>query len=191
MADKIKILITGGGGYIGSLLVDFFLNDPETEKVFALDLKDISVFPFPKNSKLVWFKADLSTQEWQEKVLKESLPDVVIHSAFIIRRMYGEKGKKLQEKYNIEGFKNLINFVFENKIKKFICFGSVASYGARKENRIEYRFKETDPLREETYLYGLQKKICEEHLKEVYQEKKKRENLFLKFGLFVLSLLSD
>ncbi len=170
--QKIKILITGGGGYIGSLLTDFFLRDPEVEKVLVLDLKDASIFPFPKNSKLVWFKSDLTSQNWQNEVLKQEPIDVVIHSAFILRRMYGKKGEKLQEKYNIQGFDNLVNFVFKNKIKNFICFGSAASYGARKENRIDYKFKETDLLKEETYLYGIQKKTCEEHLRKVYEQRK-------------------
>jgi nucleoside-diphosphate-sugar epimerase len=170
----MKIFITGAAGYIGGMLVDLFLKDPRVEKVVALDMAENTKNNFPTgNQKFSWINFNLGDDGWQELVLKEGKPDVVIHCAYVIRQGYGKK-REWQNKSNITAADKIFNFVFQNNISRLIHFSSVASYGARPENTVSRRFKEEDLLGEEKYLYGIDKKRIEGRLATIFEKEKNR-----------------
>jgi len=163
----MKIFITGASGYIGGMLVDRFLEDKKVEKIIALDMNP----PGGKKpgGKVSYITHNLGDAGWEEKVLAHGIPDVVIHCAYVIREGYGKK-REWQIKSNITAADRVFDFVFKNKIPKLVHFSTVASYGARPSNSIGYQFKEEDSFREENYLYGVDKKIIEEKLKNLYEK---------------------
>lgn len=167
----MKILITGGSGYVGAMLCNEFSKRPDVEKIFAIDKEDKPEL-LRDNPKIQFLKMNLSDIAWVEKA-KEFGPEVVIHTAWQIREMYGKK--KVQWAWNIDGSDNVFDFVFSNSsVKKFIHFSTVASYGAFPQNTIEHRFKESEPFRKTDYLYAEEKRIAEEHLEEKYKEAKEK-----------------
>lgn len=164
----MKIFVTGASGYIGGMLVERFLDDPQVKGVVALDLKPPPLrFPL-KHPKLSWVDHNLGDPGWEDKVLKIFTPDVLIHAAYVIRQGYGGK-RAWQVKSNITAAERVFDFAFQNKIKRLIHFSTVASYGALASNSTGQRFKEEDPFLEASYLYGVDKKIIEEKLRSLYQ----------------------
>lgn len=164
----MRILVTGGAGYIGTILINALLEKGGADNVAAVDL-----LPQPKNIKesgnLHWTQHDLAKNGWQEKILREGAPDVIVHLAFKIRSPYGRI--KETENENIAACENIFRFAFENSVPKLIYTSSVAAYGARKEN-IGKLLKETDPLMEDKSPYGMQKKLVEEKLSRLAGELK-------------------
>lgn len=165
----MNIVITGAAGYVGGILTNLAINDPSINKIVAIDMLDASS-KFPQVPKLKWITANLGDNNWQKQAASES-PDVFIHCAFVIRQGYSNK-IKFQEKCNIQSSHNITEFCFKNKLKKLIYFSTVSLYGAENSNTIEYKFKETDPRRENKYVYGIHKRICEENLEKLYNERK-------------------
>ena len=147
-------------------MVDRFLEDKAVGKIVALDMQSP---PRAENERLTYVTHNLGDQGWEDQVLAHGVPDVVIHCAYVIREGYGKK-RAWQIKSNITAADRVFDFVFKNKIPKLIHFSTVASYGARSANSIGYQFKEEDPFREENYLYGVDKKIIEEKLKNLYEK---------------------
>lgn len=160
----MRVFITGSSGYIGGMLVDRFLEDKVVEKIVALDMQNP---PRPENERLTYIIHNLGDQGWEEKVLAHGVPDVVIHCAYVIREEYGKR-REWQIKSNITAAERVFDFVFKNKIPRLIHFSTVASYGARPENSIARKFREDDPFLESNYLYGVDKKIIEEKLLDMF-----------------------
>lgn len=162
----MKVLITGSAGYIGSILVNRFLQDERITEIIGIDLKKR-----PKrildNPKLSWLKFDLAKDGWQKIVLEKGTPDIVIHCAFKIRSSFGRI--KATERKNLEICRKVFEFCFENNIKKLIYLSSVAAYGAKKEN-IGVLLKESDLLQEKTSPYGNQKRLAENELNKLKKE---------------------
>jgi len=172
----MNIFITGSAGYVGRLLADSFSKKENVSSIICLDKESIPEI-LKNNPKVVWINANTSDNDWQEKV-KEKSPEVIIHCAWQIRQMYGQE--ETQKKWNILGTDNVFDFAFENSfVKKLIYFSSAAVYGAREENSIDYFFNEQDPARENDYLYGKEKRISEEHLKEKYSNASHRPQVFV------------
>ncbi len=170
------ILITGAGGYVGAMLADQFSLSPDLEKIIAIDIK-----PMPEllrgNKKVIWITADLSGKGWQG-IATQHRPEVIIHCAWQIKELYGQKD--YQRKLNIEGSKNVFEFVFKQPtVRKLIYFSTVASYGAFPENSLNRLFIEEDPLRENEYLYGIEKKEAEYMLKKAYEVSDKTKQVFV------------
>ncbi|MEI8249090.1 MAG: NAD-dependent epimerase/dehydratase family protein [Candidatus Taylorbacteria bacterium] len=166
-----KILITGAGGYVGAMLVQLFAQRPDVEAIIGIDMVDQPdlILNIPK---LTYIKANTSDSTWQETA-RSMNPDIVIHTAWQIREMYGKK--KLQWKWNIDGSDAIFDFAFGTpSVKKLIHFSTVASYSARPDNTIEHRFTEEEPFRTSDYLYAEEKRITEQHLEEKYAEAQKK-----------------
>lgn len=164
------LFITGGSGYVGYMLVDVFARRDDVKKIITLDKEDEpELFKKHHNyDKIVFLKTNTANDDWQEKI-KEYKPDIVIHTAWQIREIYGDR--KLSWLWNIDGSNKIFDFVFQNNfVLRFIHFSTVASYGAFAENTVEHRFKEEEKFRKTNYLYAEEKRIAEENLEIKYKE---------------------
>lgn len=167
---KNTVFITGGSGYIGSLLVKHFVERDDVEKVISLDKKDepALLLNLDKNlrEKIIFIKANILNDDWQEKVYEHN-PSIVVHCAWQIRSLY--KKEKDQWLENIFGSDNVFDFAFYTKsVKKLIHFSTVASYGAQKDNEISKVFREEDSLRNTDFRYAYEKTEAEKILYAKY-----------------------
>jgi nucleoside-diphosphate-sugar epimerase len=162
---KHTLFITGGAGYIGAMLIDIFSRREDVERIIAIDKESLPEW-IKDAPKLTYIVANTADSSWQAQVTAAK-PDVVIHTAWQIREMYGNK--PLQWKWNIEGSDKVFDFAFNTpSVKKLIYFSTVASYGAFPSNTLDHRYTEDESFRKTDYLYAEEKRISEEHLKEKY-----------------------
>lgn len=161
------VFITGGAGYIGGMLADQYSKRSDVEKIICLDRDDRPML-LENNPKIVWIKAYTSEDTWQNKV-KEYNPDIVIHTAWQIRELYGKQDT--QWAWNVIGSEKVFDFVFSNSsVKRFIHFSTVSSYAALPTNTFQDIFTEDKDFRDSPYLYATEKKVVEERLLERYKK---------------------
>ncbi|MHB8651671.1 MAG: NAD-dependent epimerase/dehydratase family protein [Minisyncoccota bacterium] len=169
----MKLFITGAAGYVGAMLVDQFSKRADVAMIIGIDKEPMPAL-LAGNKKVVWVDGNIADGDWQDKVSQQK-PDVVIHCAWQIREMYGKK--KLQWKWNVEGSQAVFEFAFNTpSVKKLIYFSTVSSYGAEAKNTLAQRFKESDPFRENEYLYGVEKKVVEANLSALYENAKQKKS---------------
>lgn len=176
---KQNIFITGGAGYVGVMLLDVFARRENIEKIIYLDKVAMSendsklIEAHPNKDKFIFIEENLCENTWPEKV-KYFEPSVVIHTAWQIREIYGDR--PLSWKWNIDGSNNLFDFCFSNNfVKRLVYFSTVASYGAFVDNSLDYRFVESDLFRKTNYLYAEEKRIVEQNLENKYKEYKEKQ----------------
>lgn len=160
----MKLFITGGSGYVGAMLADQFAPRPDVEAILLIDKEPFSdlLIEHPNKSKITFIKGNLGDADWQEKV-KAFAPDVIIHTAWQIREMYGKKD--IQWNWNVTGSDHVFDLAFSlPSVKKLIHFSTVSSYAAYPTNEIDHFFKEEEGFRKSDYLYAEEKRIVEEHL---------------------------
>lgn len=166
---KHTVLITGAAGYVGGMLVRAIAARDDVERIIGLDKEPLPDFikDVPKLTYLEKNTAD----EWEEDV-RRFAPDIIIHTAWQIREIYGNR--PLSWKWNIDGSEKVFRFALnERQVKRFIHYSTVASYGAFPDNTLEHRYVESEPFRKTDYLYAEEKRVAEERLEAEY---KKRTN---------------
>ncbi len=161
---KHTILITGAAGYVGSMLVEQFARRPDVEKIIGIDKEPIPDL-IRKEPKLLYLNTN-TADDWEGHV-RAYHPDIVIHTAWQIREMYGAQDMEWQ--WNIGGSDKVFDFSFsEASVQRLIHFSTVASYGAYPSNTVDHRYSEDEPFRKMDYLYSEEKRVTEEHLKSKY-----------------------
>ena len=165
----MRILVTGAAGYVGSLLAERLLADPAVTHVVATDRRprhESSLRPGPNLTEL---QGRLEDPDFISS-LEQHLPfDAVVHAAFGVRAGYGRRAQDV-ERANIEGCRNVFQFCFRNRVERLIYFSSAAVYGAKPGNTLDHFFDEDEPLREETYPYGAQKRRTEDMLRGMHEQ---------------------
>lgn len=168
---KHTLLITGAAGYVGTMLVEQFAKRDDVERIIGLDREPIPDL-LKDEPKLTYIQANTQDDSWQEEVKKHQ-PDVVIHTAWDIRAVYGDT--KTTWHSNIEGSDAVFDVALgAPSVTRLVHFSTVASYGSFADNTVEYRFTEEDPFRKTDYLYAEEKRIAEVHLRERYEASDKR-----------------
>ncbi len=170
MSARHTIFLTGAAGYIGAMLVERFAKRPDVERIVGLDKE-----PLPEMlrgiEKLVYIQKN-TADDWETEVASHR-PDIVIHTAWQIRDLYGRAA--LQHAWNIEGSDRVFDFaIAQAHVTRLIHFSTVASYGSYPENTLEQRFSEDMPFRPSDYRYAEEKRITEMHLKEKYEAARAR-----------------
>jgi len=170
MDKKHVIVITGAAGYVGAMLVEQFAKRADVERIIGIDKEPVPD-NFHNEPKLVYLHLN-TADEWEGQA-REYHPDIVIHTAWQIREMYGDQATEW--KWNVGGSDKVFDFAFaEKSVERLVYFSTVSSYGAFSSNTLEHRYTEDEPFRESEYLYAEEKRIVEEHLQEKYKKSDKR-----------------
>jgi UDP-glucose 4-epimerase len=166
----MRLLITGAAGYVGALLAERYAAMPEFDFILVTDQTNSrSRIKVQDTVRLKEETGRLQDPDFVQ-VLERHLPlDAVIHSAFAIRAGYGEDGQR-REQANLDACRNVFELCFKHQVKKLIYISSAAVYGARPDNRADHLFTEKEPLREDIYPYGVQKRLSEELLQSLQRE---------------------
>jgi UDP-glucose 4-epimerase len=129
---KIKgsvVLVTGGGGFIGSHLIDKLLTK-NPKKIIILDNfsrgTDQNIKDALKHKNVELVKGDVRDFELLDKLTKNS--DYVFHLAAIRITQCAEDPRLCQE-ILVNGTFNVLNACAKNKVKKFIFSSSASVYG--------------------------------------------------------------
>ena len=151
---SMKILVTGGAGYVGSKLVPSLLNTGY--KVTVLDLMIYGEDVLDYNEQLTKIKGDIRNQ----KLLKKILPghDVVIHLACISNDPSFELNPTLGKSINFDAFEPLVKISRDSKVNKFIYASSSSVYGIKKEKDVTEDMK-LEPLTDYSKFKGQCEKI--------------------------------
>ncbi len=164
----MKILVTGGAGYIGShTAVELLKAGYDITIVDNLSNSSIDVIDAIKEitgKDFNFYKLDVKNERTLNKVFKEENIDAVIH--FAAFKAVGESVEKPLKYYenNLENTISLLKVMKKNKIKKIIFSSSACVYGDPEELPI----KETARLTT-TNPYGATKHMIERILKDVYK----------------------
>ncbi|MTI08919.1 NAD-dependent epimerase/dehydratase family protein [Curvivirga aplysinae] len=154
MADE-TVLITGGAGYVGSMLTMNLLEQGYNVKVLDLYLYgDASLESVRDHPNLIEIKGDLRDQE----LLKTSLEkvDKVIHLACVSNDPSFELNPALSKAINFDAFEPLVELSKDAGVKMFIYASSASVYGVSDADNVT----EDHPLLPITD-YNKYKGLCE------------------------------
>ncbi len=130
----MKILISGGAGYIGSSITNFLIR--KGAKVSVIDNLKNGNKKFLLN-KCKFYKADINSETFKKNVLKKNHFDLVIHCAALTDNNESIKYPKLYYSNNYLKAKKFIRNCIETNCKNFIISSTAAIYGNRKNKCIE------------------------------------------------------
>jgi UDP-glucose 4-epimerase len=120
----VKVLVTGGAGYIGSVLVDRLITGGHQVNVID-DLSNGYSENIRKDVK--FFQGSILDTDLLNKALDQI--ETVLHLAAKIRVEEGESKPELYKQVNIEGTLNLLKLCKEKGINKFVFASTAAVYG--------------------------------------------------------------
>lgn len=115
----MKILVTGGSGFLGINLIRYLLK--ENHSIISLDIADFNYRDVKDKIKI--FKGDIRNKNLLEKIINEI--DVIIHTAAALPLYLKDDIFST----DIEGTKNLLMITKEKSVKRFIHISSTAVYG--------------------------------------------------------------
>ena len=160
----MKILVTGGAGFIGSHTAKKLIERGD-EIVIADNFNDyyepklkrarIKILLAGLNFKL--YEADVRDTKKMEEIFKEEKPDKVLHLASMVGVRYSLKEPRLYEEVNVRGTMNMLELAVKYKIKNFVYASSSSVYGGNKK----LPFSESDPVDSPISPYAATKKSAE------------------------------
>jgi UDP-glucose 4-epimerase len=154
---KDKLLITGGAGYIGSVISSYFL-DRNYQVNIIDDLSSGSLDNIDQRA--VFFKGSIL----DTSLLRESMQGVTTVLHFAAKSLVGESvsNSDLYYKVNIQGTKNILDQMKVMQIDRIVFSSTCAVYGQPKEVPISEK-STTDPISP----YGISKLKADELLTEI------------------------
>ena len=155
-----KVLITGGAGYVGSVLVPKLLRADYDVKVLDLYIYGEYVFDSVKNHpRLEEIKGDIRDKDLLEEITLGC--DSVIHLACISNDPSFELDPDLGKSINYDAFRPLVEISSGNGVNRFIYASSSSVYGIKEEENVTEKLS-LEPLTD----YSKYKALCEEILNQ-------------------------
>jgi nucleoside-diphosphate-sugar epimerase len=126
-----KIFITGGAGYVGSVLTPYLL-----KKNYQVTVLDLMLYgeTLIKNKNLQIIKGDIRNTELLKQTIKGN--DIVIHLACISNDPSFELNPTLGKEINLDAFTPLVEISKNLGVKKFIYASSSSVYGIKTEKNV-------------------------------------------------------
>ena len=160
----MKILVTGGAGFIGSHLCRKLL--AEKNSVICIDnfndyyspaIKELNIKDFLENNDFSLVRDDILNTEIIDSIFTANKIDIVIHLAARAGVRPSINNAGLYEQVNIKGTLNLLEACRKYKISKFVFASSSSVYGGNKK----VPFSEEDNVDNPVSPYAATKKAGE------------------------------
>ena len=165
----MKLLITGGSGYVGSRLTYFLLEKYKDLIIYNYDLSFFGDEHLPLNNKnYIYLKEDIRNLDKFSETLKNGKIDIVLHLACLSNDPSFELNPKISRTINYECFEDLVSASKKNNIKKFIYASSSSVYGVSDSPRVD-ETHELVPLTDYNKYKGLCEPILQNHLNNDFQ----------------------
>ena len=130
-------LVTGGGGFIGSNLVDALVK--AGHKVISVDNKSANASGYYKNANSIIYNSDINCDAFLSELFGLHEIDTVFHLAADARIQYAVKYPMKVFDNNFTATARLLSFCKEYEVKRFIMSSTSSIYGV----------KNTPPLKED------------------------------------------
>lgn len=168
----MKVLISGGAGYIGSHIANLLID--RNYKVVIIDnLSRGNLILIPKKS--IFYKSDISNEKKISKILKIHKINLIFHLAGFKDVSESNKHPERYIKNNIIKSKKFIETCIKNNCRKIIFSSSAAVYGNLNKNNLK-----EDSILKPSSIYGKTKLKLEKFL--IKNEKKnKLEYIILRY----------
>ena len=161
-----KILVIGGGGYVGTVLVEKLAEMNHLVRVFDLFLYGNNIID-SKNIEII--KGDIRSKEDIKNIFQDI--DIVYHLACISNDPSFELNPELSKSINYDSFRPIVKLAKDSGVKRFIYASSSSVYGVRNEPEINEEL-ELKPITD----YSKYKAKCEDIL---LQEANKYFNILI------------
>lgn len=165
----MKVLVTGGAGYIGTELIGLLVADERVKQVVVYDnlsRSNHNLFlglKLTNHAKLSFVKGELLDSRGLRKALKGV--DVVYHLAAKVTTPFANDDAHSYEQVNHWGTAELIYAVEESDVKKFIYTSSTGVYGSSNEEVDE----QTEPSPKTPY--AISKLRGEDHVRRLMDKR--------------------
>ena len=122
-----KVLLIGGGGYVGTELVETIANE------YKITVFDLFIYGdnIPENKNINKIKGDIRDQKTLSKIVKNF--NYVIHLACISNDPSFDLNPELGRSINFDPFEPLVKICKESGVEKFIYASSSSVYGIKEE----------------------------------------------------------
>lgn len=159
----MKILVTGGAGYIGSFMVKALLDKSDSVVVFDnLKRGDRKAV----DSRALFVEGDILNKEELADLFTNNNFDAVMHFAGLISVEESSKNPQLYFENNVKGSKNLFDAAYSiGNVKNFIFSSTAAVYG----NPMKIPIPEDHPT-SPTSPYGETKLAAEQNLESMREK---------------------
>ena len=165
----MKVLVTGGLGYIGSHTIVELLN-AHHDAIILDNLSNSKIEVLDKIEKITgkkvkFYQGDMIDEQLLNDIFDKEQIDAVID--FAAYKAVGESVTKPVEYYtnNVATVLNLLHIMQEHNVKKLVFSSSATVYGSPKKVPI----KETDDIGGTTNPYGTSKLFVEKILSDLYK----------------------
>lgn len=144
----MKILVTGGAGFIGSSLVDELIKDKSNVVVIVDDLSMGKRENIPNSRKITFYEKSVIDYKFMEALLIQEKFQYIYHLAAVASVADSIERPAYTHQVNLESTLNILETIRKNKlsIKKMLFSSSAAVYG----DDPTLPKKETSPIKPKT-----------------------------------------
>ncbi len=160
----MKVLVTGGAGFIGSHCIDALLK--RGDKVVCVDnfndfydpkVKKENISEHKNNENFVLYAKDIGDYKAVEKIIAKEKPDKILHLAARAGVQPSLQNPLEYVRSNVVGTANLLEACRKHGIRNFVFASSSSVYGGNKK----VPFSEEDRVDNPYSPYAATKKSCE------------------------------
>ncbi|KAA3646813.1 MAG: SDR family NAD-dependent epimerase/dehydratase [Bacteroidetes bacterium] len=161
----MKVLITGGAGYIGTSLIESLVNSDHVSELIVYDnlsRGNRNLFignPKLEGAKLTFVQGELLDSRKLNSILKGV--DLVYHLAANVTTPFSDQNPHLFEQVNHWGTAELVYALEKSNVKRLVYLSSVSVYGTSNSSK-----KVGDELNPRTF-YGISKMRAEAHVERL------------------------
>jgi dTDP-glucose 4,6-dehydratase len=152
----MKLIVTGGAGFIGSNFIRYWLTNYPKDKILNFDaltyagnLQNLDDIVKKHSQNYQFIKGDIANFEHVNKVVKNFRPDIIVNFAAESHNSWAVINPTIFFKTNVMGTQTLLEVCRQNHVPRFHHISTCEVYGdlPLEGNR---KFRETSPLKPRT-----------------------------------------